>query len=119
MAGDVGTKGRLIDLGAVILSGNTILQTTIENVIGSDINIGSIDGAGNTLSLDAGLAGAIRVIGTIDDVTTFSITNSSGAEFFGTIGTDFPGSFDINATADGSEIAFQNDVHLTDFTTSD
>ncbi len=109
--GDIITSNDQIDFGAVTLGGASVIDSA-----GAIINIASVAGAGNTLGLDAGAAGAITVSGAVDNVTLLTVTDSASMTFAGTVGSGTPGAVTLTDTA--GTIAFQDNTDITTLTTT-
>ncbi|MHC4294383.1 MAG: two-partner secretion domain-containing protein, partial [Planctomycetota bacterium] len=75
-----------LTFGATTLSGGPVTL----NSNNSAIQIASIAGGAQDLTLDAGTGGAITVTGAVDDITTLTISQSNGATFQSSVGAVTP-----------------------------
>ena len=101
LAGTLTTSGAAVSLGDVTLSGASEIDTG--NASTGSIAIASVDGDGNTLTLDAGAtAGAtITLTGEIDDVSALTVRDAGGLVTFADVGQTTAGSVTITDSQAG------------------
>ena len=118
--GSVRSSGDILTFDDLRLDGAATLDTTNNggNPAGAALNVQTIDGAGNALSVNTGTSGRLTVAGEVDLVSDFSIISSDGATFQQQIGATAPGNFSIDSTTNGGLIAFQGSTALASLTTS-
>ena len=118
LSGDLGTKGRSIDLGAVTLTRDSQIFSTAGTgtEAGSDITVSTIAGGGNKLSIDAGTTGEVQVSSTMDNLSELTLVNSANADFVGQVGQGTAGKLTINGT-DGA-VTFRNNVKFSEVVTA-
>jgi hypothetical protein len=116
IAGTVQSGGDL-SIGATRLTANSQINTS-----GNNLNLGSINGSGNSLDLNAGATGSITVSGAVDNITGSTgingepglvITNSFATTFQNSVGTLNAGKVTLLDTADNQKISFQGNTHIT------
>jgi hypothetical protein len=110
IAGSVITTGAQMDLGAVTLTDNTVLDTGTAAT--SIMNVGAVTGAGNNLTLDSG-ANADITVTSFDGGGNLRVTDSGGTTFTGTVNA---GTVELTNTT--GTVAFNGAVTADTLTTS-
>jgi len=106
--GTVQTVNSQMDIGSLSLSGAATLDTG--NAV---MNVGDVDGAGNSLTVDGGASGAITV-SSLTNVDTFTVTDSGGVVFSGAVGGVGDRIDDIALVDTTGTIEFQDDLYAGD-----
>jgi hypothetical protein len=85
--GRLRTSGDQIDLTALNLQGDSIIDSTNNNGVatGASINLSSISGGGNDLELNAGTTSSILVTGAAASLGELTITQTLAATFLGNL----------------------------------
>ena len=109
--GTVQTSGDAVTLGTVTLAGGSTIDTGSGT---GNIQIGSVTGGSNGLTLDAD-AGTILVTGTVSGVGTLTVTQSGGTTFQDGVSAT---TVTISDTADAQTVAFQGVLTATTLTTA-
>ena len=129
LAGTLRTSGDQVDLGAVTLGADSVIDTTNNggSASGAGLNIVSVDaddasGQDRTLTLNSGTGGTIAVSGAVggtEALAGLDITNSNGATFSGAVTvSDGSGVLDISDTEDTMDVTFSGDVTAVTLTTT-
>jgi len=113
--GRVRTSGDQMDIGALTISGGTLVLDTTNSggtTAGANLNVGAVTGGGNNLTVNSGTGGD-TTISSVSNAGTLTVTQSDDTTFNGAVGATT-----ITLTDTDNVISFNGDVTATTFNTA-